>query len=148
VRALKGADFSPSVFTETLGGSDALDGGLWSSRSRGDPLKALLGATSEVIRSFEVSNRPEGGSDAQAGVPRNAATAPTPVKGQARRQIEGAGQTLEASQGHERMPSRFTAMRQLARRKPRRVRAARIRDVKSMAGALNQCGARHAGSRL
>jgi hypothetical protein len=35
---------------------------------------------------------------------------------------EGAGHTLEADQGHERMPNRVTATRQLGRRTPRRVR--------------------------
>jgi hypothetical protein len=34
---------------------------------------------------------------------------------------EGAGHTFEADQGHERMPNRVTAMRQLGRRTPRRV---------------------------
>jgi hypothetical protein len=39
------------------------------------------------------------------------------------RRAEGAGDTLEAGQGQERMPDRFTATRQLGCRTPRRVRA-------------------------
>jgi hypothetical protein len=62
----------------------------------------------------------------------------------ARLRTKGAGDTLEAGQGHERMPSRFTATRQSGCRRPRRTYVGIFHlDAKFMAGVLNQCGTRH-----
>jgi len=78
---------------------------------------------------------PEAGSDAGDDAPRSVSRAPTPDDGWARRRTEGAGNTLEAGQGHERMPNRFTAMRQPEGRRPRRVCDARISRRKAHGGS-------------
>jgi hypothetical protein len=49
---------------------------------------------------------------------------------------DGAGdKTLEAGQGHERTPNRFTATRQLGRRTPRRVRAVTVSRCEAHGGS-------------
>jgi hypothetical protein len=50
---------------------------------------------------------------------------------------EGTGEkTLEANQGHERMPTRVTATRQLERRTPRRVRAVTVSRHEAHGGSV------------
>lgn len=101
------------------------------SGSRGASIRRVV----RTLTSSEVSGRPTAGSEGDpAGPDANAGQAARPfgvvkqdgvqTTDQAGSQrAEGAGdKTLEADQGHESMPDRVIATRQLGRRTPRRVR--------------------------